>query len=141
MRRKDSRPAGRFLDGFLARRMNGHVGGIEQHDAENDGDVAQRQMHGQKRAADRANGRGDFKEHADADIGIPFAHVGGSRAGGSGDDGNERSADGVADVNVKDQGEQRDDDNAAAESGEGAEKAGRDGTGENENGQLKSAHA
>ena len=41
-------------------------------------------------------------------------HVGRGRAGAGGDDRNERSADGVADVHAQDDGEERNDDDAAA---------------------------
>ena len=71
-----------------------------------------------------ADSSGDFEKHSDADIGEAFADVGGCGAGGSGDDGDERSADGVANVHAECEGEERDDDYAAAETCEGTEESG-----------------
>ena len=82
---------------------------------------------GKKRADDRADGRGNFEEHADADVGEALAHVGCRRTGRRGDDGDERCADGVFDVDAERQRERRNHDHAAAKTGERAEKSGEGG--------------
>ena len=85
-------------------------------------------MNGDERAGDRANSCGDFKEHADANVGIALPNVGRGGPGGGSNYGNERGADGVADIDMKGQSEERHDDHATAKAGKGAEKPRGDGT-------------
>ena len=70
-----------------------------------------------------AEGGGDLKEHADADVGETLAHIGCRRAGRSGDDGDQRRADGVFDVDAERERERGHTTTPAAKAGERAEKA------------------
>ena len=52
----------------------------------------------------------------------PFFYIGGGCAGGGGDDRNKRSSNGVTNIHVEGEREQRDDDHAAAQARQRAEK-------------------
>jgi hypothetical protein len=97
------------------------IGRIEQRDAEDDGDPVAGDLRGEICAEERAEGGRHFQEHADADVRKAFADVGGRRAGGGGDDRDQRSPDGVANVDLEQQHQHGDDDHAAAEAGERAQ--------------------
>ena len=82
---------------------------------------------GQKRPADGSGRRAQFQEHGDAKIGHPLANVGRRRAARSGDDRDDRSADGVADIDAVQQRQRRHDDDSAAQADQRAEESGHDG--------------
>ena len=62
---------------------------------------------GEISAEQRAQRGRDFEEHADADVGEAFAYIGCGRTRRSGDDRDQRGADGVTQIDVKDKREQR----------------------------------
>ena len=66
-------------------------------------------------------GRGELKEHSDADVGDAVFDVDGARAAGDGDDGDDGGGNGAFDGHVKEDGEDGYDDDAAAEAGDGAD--------------------
>ena len=68
--------------------------------------------------------RRDLEQDADADVGESLAHVRRGRAGRRRDDRDERRADRVTQIDVKDQRQHRHDDDPTAEPGERAEQAG-----------------
>ena len=93
-------------------------------------------------AHQRAERRGDLKEHADANVREAFAHVSGGGARRRRDNRDERGADGVAQIDVEQQREHRHNHHAPAQAGERTEQAGQnrgaeDGKGEGENGHAR----
>jgi hypothetical protein len=117
------------------------IGRVKEDEPEDESDGVRGDAGGEPCAEERAEGGGDFEKHADADIGESFADIGGGGSRGSGNHGDERGADGVMDVDVKEDGEDRDDDHAAAETAECAEEAGGDGAEEEDEGELEGGHA
>src|ERR1700733_15228770 len=116
-------------------------GRVEQHDAEDDADGLDGN-HRRERGTDYRAERGrDFEEHADADVRESLADVGCGGAGGGRDDGYQRGADGIAQIDVEEQRQDRNDDNAAAEAGERAEQAGDDRGAENGESEGDDGHA
>jgi len=103
--------------------FDGLISRVEKNETEDGGNPGKLQVCGDDCTCNCADCSGDFEKHSDADVGEAFAHVGGCGAGGSGDDGDERSADGVADVYTECEGEEGDDNYAASEAGEGTEEA------------------
>ena len=99
-------------------RLSGQVRRIEQHHAKDYGESLGGNESCEKSSSESAERGGDLKEHSDADVGESLLHVGSSGARGGCDNGNQGSADGVADVNLEKEGEQRDEDDSAAQAGE-----------------------
>ena len=130
---------GFFGDHFVMLAERG-PGGIEEHEAEDESDGVGGDPGGEPRPEESADGGGDFEEHSDADVGEALADIGGSGSRRSGDDGDERGTDGVMDVDVKEDGENRNDDHTAAESAERAEKASSNGAEEEDEGELEGSH-
>src|SRR5262249_15053232 len=97
---------------------------VEQDETEDHRERGRRHVAGNGGSDDGAERGGHFEEHADADIGVALADVGGGSAGGSGDYGDEARADGVAEVDSEQEGERRGEDDAAAEAGERSEESG-----------------
>src|SRR5229473_6611735 len=102
---------------------NGRVRGIEKDNAEDDGDHRNTQMENQGSTDQGADGSGDLEKHAHADVGIAFPDVGCGGAAGGGNHGDQRSADGVVNIYTKEEREQGDNHDPAAQAGEGAEEA------------------
>jgi hypothetical protein len=80
---------------------------------------------GKQSAKNRADRGGNFKKHADADVGEALAHIGSRRARGCGDDRDERCADGVLHVDAERQRERGHNDHSAAKAGKRAQKPAR----------------
>ena len=95
---------------------------------------------GEEGTEERAEGRSDLEKHADADVRVALADVGGGRSGAGGDDRDERRADGVAKIDVEDGGEQRDKDHATAEATQRADEAGENGADEDQGGEEGERH-
>ena len=127
-----SQPVGAARAVLVAQAPCGEISRAKEHDAKRDGDGGVGQARGERGAGQSPEGRGHLEEHADADVGETLADERRGGAGGGGDDGDERCADGVADVDAERQREHRDDDHAAAEAGQRAEQAGDDGAGRDE---------
>ena len=93
----------------------GKISRVQQHQAEDDRDGTVRNVQSDGGADHRANGGGRLQKHADADVGIAFAHIGGRRTGRGGNHRNQRRADGIADVDMKQQRQHRHNHHAAAQ--------------------------
>ena len=84
---------------------------------------AGRDARGQEGSEQRAERGGNFQKHADANVGESFFHIGGSGAGGGRDHGDQRGSDGVADIHVKEDGEQGHKHHTTAQAGERSQKS------------------
>ena len=98
-------------------------------------------MRRQKCAEDGTDGRGDLEEHADADARKALADVGCGGTGGRCNGRDQRRADSVAQVDVKDNRQKRDEDDPAAEACERSQQTGCERAGEDEDGKQKQGHS
>lgn len=108
----------RDILGAVLRRASlapGEPGGVEQHNAEEDGEAAHGDAGGEEGSEERSEGGRDLEKHADANVGVALTDVGGGSAGAGGDDRDQRGANRVTEIDVEDGGEEGDEDNAAAE--------------------------
>ena len=115
-------------------------GGEDEHRAEDDGQHGVVEIDGHGGAGHRAEGGGDLEEHAQTDVGDTLFDVGRTRTAGGGDRGHESGADGIVEVDPETEGEQRDDDHSAAQTGERAEQAGGEGADEEDEAEGKYGH-
>ena len=120
--------------------LPGEPGGVEQDEAEEDGERPGRHPRGEERSEDCSDGGGDLKEHADADAGEAFADVGGGGARGGRDDRDQGRSDGVAEVYVEGQGEEGDENDAASEAGERTQQTRRKGAGKDKRSEELQRH-
>src|SRR5437870_1557707 len=89
------------ITGMSYARTSREVSRVKQDESENRGDCAAGHSGGEECSQQRADGGGDLEKHSDPDVGKPFFHIGGSRAGRSRDHRYQRGADCVADINFK----------------------------------------
>src|SRR5262249_35048091 len=126
----------------VAAPAEGEIRGEEEDQPEDDGDgLLRHERHRHEEGADDgAESGGDLEEHAEADVRTALLAVRRGGEGGSGEDGDERSADGVAKVDVEEGDQKRDDDDTAAEPGQGAEEPGAERAEGDESGELEDGH-
>src|ERR1700681_4953719 len=111
----------------LGARLAGNIRRVEKDGSEDDRQSTGWDAGGEEGSEQRAEGGGDFQKHADANVGESFFHIRGGGAGGGRDHGDERGPDGVADVHMKEDGEQGHEDNPSTKAGERSEKSGDEG--------------
>ena len=116
------------------------VSGLNENQTENDGECVGADSPGKQGANNRADGGGDFKKHADADVGEALAHIGCRRARRSGDDRDQRGADGILDVDTQRESERGNHHDSAAKAGERAQKASKRGERPDRDCELEGSH-
>src|SRR5581483_12299364 len=99
----------------LRSRFPGKVCGKQQHHSKDNCNCMCRYSCRKVCAEKCTQGGRNLEEHTDSDIREALFHVSCRRARGSRDHRNERSADGIADVHLEEQAEQRYEDNASAQ--------------------------
>ena len=117
-----------------------HGGSEHQHAAVDNGDGIGVEIDGNRRTAYRPDGRGDFQEHAEADIGNALLDVCAARTAGRGNGSHERSAYGVVEVHAEAQCQHGDNHHAAAQARERAEQAGAVRSGKKYEGKSQYCH-
>ena len=100
-------------------------GRVKQGNAKNDAYGMGRDAGGKVRASYGAQRRGHLKKHSDPHIGKSFPDVGDCGARRSSDHGNKRRTNGVANIDMKEEGERGHDDHTTAKTGQGAEQSGQ----------------
>ncbi len=106
----------------------GEICGVQQHDAKDDRNGAPGDVQSNHSSGDRAYGGCGLQKHADANVGVAFAHIRGRRAGRGRDHGNKRRANGVADVHMEQQRQHRHYHHAAAQARQRSQKSGKQRT-------------
>ena len=125
-----------FGSGFEQRLIRG----LNQDQAEDNGQSMRADAPHKNGAGHCAQRGGDLKKHADADVGKTLAHIGCRGARRCGDDGNQRSADRIFHVDAEGQGKRGHHDHSAAEAGERAQKARERGERPNHDGEFEGRH-
>ena len=80
---------------------------------------------GDQGTADGARRRDQLQEHAHSQVRDAVAHIGGGRAAGGGDDGDDAGPNRIADVDPESDGEHRHDQHPAAQARQRPDDAGR----------------
>ena len=104
--------------------MARQICGVEEYEAKHNRNRVAGNMKSNGGSRDRASRGCGFQKHTDANVGVALAHIRGRRAGRGRDHGNQRSANGVADVHVEQQRQHRHYHDPAAQSGQRPEKSG-----------------
>jgi len=95
---------------------------------------------GDESSGDGSDGGCNLEEHSDAHVAEALADVSGGSSGGGSNDRDKRGSDGVTHIDMKGEREERDDDDTAAETGEGAEKSGDKGADQNQRSEEQDGH-
>ena len=100
-----------------------HHGRVRHHGPEDEVQPSGADPAREEGPAERPRRRRQLEDHGHAEVGEVVSDVGRGRPTRGRDDGDDRRADGVSDVDVQPEREGRNDDDAATETEEGAEEA------------------
>ena len=114
---------GTTLPRYLLEADQLHDGGAQEHQAEQDQQRVLGDQAGRQRAQDRTCGGGELQEHAHPDVGETLPDIRGRRSGAGGDDRDDAGARGEPDIDAEDEGQGRDDDQAATHATERADES------------------
>ena len=121
-------------------RTDRQIGGIEQHGAKDYGDCRGADSGRDKGSHDGSNGGCDLQKHSNAHVAIAFTHVGSCSARRGCDHRNQRRSNGVPDVHMKNESQQRHNNNAATKTGERAEEPSEKGAKRHQSGKKQDGH-
>src|SRR5262249_5979512 len=126
-----------FTGGHFDLRTTCGITRVQEYKAEHYTDHGSRNVCCEESTKKCTQGSGHFQKHADSDVGEAILQVsdGGSRGGSY--DRDQGRADGVPDIYPKDECQQRNENDATAESGERSKKSSHEGTEAHQNGELE----